>query len=97
MSAYVIAIVKVTHPERYAEYVKLTPATVAPYGARFIARGGRAETLEGAIDANRIVILEFESYERAKDWYVSAGYTHARALRQAASVSSLLLVDGVPA
>ena len=96
MSAYVIAIVKVTNPERYAQYVKLTPATVVPYGARFIARGGRAETLEGAIDANRIVVLEFENYERAKDWYESEGYSHAKAIRQSASIASLLLVDGVP-
>ena len=39
MSAYVIANIKVTHPERYAEYVKLTPGSIAPYGGRFIVRG----------------------------------------------------------
>lgn len=95
MSAYVIANVKITDPTRYAEYVKLTPASIAPYGGRFIARGGRAENLEGATEANRIVILEFDEYERAKDWYESEGYRVAKALRQSASVSSLILVDGV--
>ncbi len=95
MSAYVIANVKITNPTRYAEYVKLTPPSVVPFGGRFIARGGRAENLEGATEANRVVILEFDSYERAKDWYESEGYRVAKALRQSASVSSLILVDGV--
>lgn len=97
MSAYVIAQIKVTNPERYAQYVQLTPVSILPYGGRFIARGGRAEKLEGAIEANRIVILEFDDYERAKDWYESEGYRHAKDLRQSASVSSLILVDGVHA
>ncbi len=95
MSAYVIANVRITNPERYAQYVQLTPASILPYGGRFIVRGGRAEKLEGAIDASRIVILEFESYERAKDWYESEAYRHAKELRQSASVSSLILVEGV--
>ena len=95
MSAYVIANIKVTNPERYAQYIQLTPGSILPFGGRFIVRGGRAEKLEGATEANRIVVLEFDSYERAKDWYESEGYRHARELRQSASVSSLLLVEGV--
>lgn len=94
MSAYVIANVRITNPERYAQYVQLTPVSILPFGGRFIVRGGRAEKLEGAIEANRIVIIEFDSYERAKDWYESEGYRHAKELRQSASVSSLILVEG---
>ena len=95
MSAYVIANVKITNPERYAQYIQLTPASILPFGGRFIVRAGRALKLEGTIEANRIVIIEFDSYERAKDWYESEGYRHAKELRQSASVSSLILVDGV--
>ena len=69
MSAYVIANVDIRDPATYAEYVKLTPGTVAPYGGRFIARGGKSERLEGDLPANRIVILEFDTYEQAKAWY----------------------------
>lgn len=95
MSAYVIANVDIRDPVRYAEYVKLTPATVAPFGGRFIARGGKAERLEGDTAANRVVILEFDTYEQAKAWYDSEGYRVARAVRQSAAVGSLILVDGV--
>ena len=95
MSAYVIANVEVRDPARYADYVKLTPATVAPYGGRFIARGGKSERLEGDTPANRVVVLEFDTYEQAKAWYESESYRTARAVRQSASVGSLILVEGV--
>ena len=95
MPAYVIAQVEIRDPERYKEYVKLTPATIAAFGGRFIVRGGKAERLEGHLPANRIVILEFDSYERAKDWYESDAYQGPKALRQSASVASLILVEGV--
>lgn len=95
MSAFVIANVDISDPARYAEYIKLTPATVAPFGGRFIARGGKSERLEGDTAANRIVVLEFDTYEQAKAWYDSESYRAARAVRQSASVGSLILVDGV--
>lgn len=95
MSAYVIANVDIRDPVRYAEYVKLTPATVALFGGRFIARGGKAERLEGDTAANRVVLLEFDTYEQAKAWYDSESYRDIRAVRQSASVGSLILVDGV--
>ncbi len=95
MSAYVIANVKIHDPERYAEYVKLTPASIAPFGGRFIVRGGRAERIEGTVTVNRIVLLEFPSYDQAKAWYDSEQYRVARAIRQSASVAELIIVEGV--
>lgn len=97
MKSYVIANIDVKDPQRYAEYVKLTPGTIAPFDGRFIARGGRAEKLEGDMAVNRIVLLEFPSFEQAKAWYDSAGYRVAMAIRQSASTGSLILVEGVAA
>jgi uncharacterized protein (DUF1330 family) len=95
MKAYVIANIDIRDPVRYADYVKLTPGTIAPFGGRFIARGGRSERLEGDTAANRMVMIEFPSYENAKAWYDSAGYRVAMAIRQSASTGSLILVEGV--
>lgn len=96
MKAYVIANIDVKDPERYKDYVKLTPGSIAPFGGRFIARGGRSEKLEGETPANRVVVLEFPSYEQAKSWYESADYRVAMAIRQSASTGSLILVEGTP-
>jgi uncharacterized protein (DUF1330 family) len=96
MKAYVIANIDVQDPVRYADYIKLTPGTIAPFGGRFIARGGRSERLEGDTAANRLVILEFPSYDQANAWYASDGYRVAMAIRQSASTGSLILVEGAP-
>ena len=96
MKAYVIAQIDVQDPARYADYVKLTPGTIEPFGGRFIARGGRAEKLEGDIAVNRVVVLEFPSYEQAKAWYESDGYRIAMAIRRSSSIGSLILVEGTP-
>lgn len=95
MAAYVIAQIEITDPERYADYVQQVPATIARYGGRYLARGGRAEALEGRLAGPRIAIVEFDSYERAKEWHDSEDYRGPRALRQGASISSLVLVDGL--
>ena len=59
MTAYVIMDIEVTDPEGYKEYIKLAPDTVKLYGGKYIARGGRNETLEGDWQVKRLVILEF--------------------------------------
>lgn len=94
MKAYVIANIDVQDPTLYADYIKLTPGTIAPFGGRFIARGGRSERLEGDTPANRLVVLEFPSFEQARAWYDSDGYRVAIAIRQSASNGSLMLVEG---
>ena len=96
MKAYVIAQIDVQDPVRYADYVKLTPGTIEPFGGRFIARGGQAEKLEGDIAVNRVVVLEFPSFQQAKAWYESDGYRVAMAIRRSSSKGSLILVEGTP-
>lgn len=95
MAAYVIVDVKIADPEKYREYVKLVPPTIAAYGGTFIVRGGAAENLEGDWDPNRIVVLEFDSVERAKEWWGSEEYGVPKAMRQAASTARMIVVDGV--
>ena len=94
MNAYVIANIDVQDPTRYADYIKLTPGTIAPFGGRFIARGGRSERLEGDTPVNRLVVLEFPTYEQARAWYESDGYRVAMVIRQSASKGSLMVVEG---
>jgi len=95
MKAYVIVNVNVKDTERYAEYAKAATPTVAAHGGRYIARGGRAERLEGNIAVNRIVVLEFPNYDQAKGWYDSPEYQAAASIRQSCSSGELILVEGI--
>ena len=94
MPGYVIAEVTVTHPEEYARYREMVPPTVAKYGGRFIVRGGKTETVEGDWKPTRLVVIEFESAARAKEWWASEEYREAKALRQRTARSSVLIVEG---
>jgi uncharacterized protein (DUF1330 family) len=96
MVAYVINDMEVTDPQLLDEYKKLSPATVVQYGGRFLARGGQTETLEGTWSPKRLVILEFPSVAQAKAWVNSPEYAPARRVRQKASTSNIIVVDGVP-
>lgn len=94
MKAFIIVDVKITDPVRYEDYKKLTPASLIPYDGKFIVRGGQAETLEGSWKPGRVVVLEFPSPERAKAWWSSDEYAPAKALRQSASITQMILVEG---
>ncbi len=94
MAAFVVVDVEVTDPVRYEEYKKQAAATVAPFGGKYVARGGRVEVLEGDWPTGRFVILEFPTAERAREWWGSEAYRHAKALRHATARSKMLLVEG---
>jgi uncharacterized protein (DUF1330 family) len=68
---------------------------VALYGGKYIARGGKNETLEGDWSPNRLVILEFPSVDQAKAWVNSPEYAPARAMRHKYANSKMVVVEGV--
>ena len=94
MSAYVIARIEVTDPEQYEEYKKLSPGAVAAFGGEFIARGGRVETLEGPEETCRMVVVRFDSVEKARAFYHSEQYQHAKSRREGAARAQFVLVEG---
>ena len=94
MAAYVIVEVEINNPDEYEEYKKLTPAAIAAHGGRFVVRGAKTEALEGDWKPQRIVILEFASVEKAKQWWSSKEYAPAKAIRQRSAHTKMLVVEG---
>ena len=94
MAAYIFVEIEITDPATYEEYKKLTPASLVPFGGRFVVRGGEAEILEGDWQPNRIVVLEFPTVEQAKAWWASEEYAPAKAIRQRASNTRMIVVEG---
>lgn len=94
MTAYWIAHVTVTDPEAYAGYQALAPAAFAAHGARFLARGGTSEVLEGP-ELSRHVVIEFPSLEAARACYASDAYQAAKSCRDAAAIAHVVIVEGV--
>lgn len=95
MAGYVIVEIEVTDPVGYEEYKKLAGATVAQYGGKYIVRGGAAETLEGDWQPKRIVILQFENVQRAKEWLNCPEYVEPREMRHRTAKTKMIVVEGL--
>jgi uncharacterized protein (DUF1330 family) len=95
MAGYVIVEIEVTDPIGYEEYKKLAGATVTKYGGKYIVRGGAAETLEGNWQPKRIVILQFENVQRAKEWLNCPEYREPRKMRHRTAKTKMIVVEGL--
>ena len=93
MPAYVIAEVDVTDPEAYKLYAEKAPGITLPAGGKYLVRAGKSECFEGEPPRNRIVVIEFETMQKARDFYYGK-YQEIVPLRQAASKGRLFLVEG---
>jgi uncharacterized protein (DUF1330 family) len=75
MPAYVIVeIEEVTDSTILDRYRATAAASVAKHGGKYLVRGGKPETLEGRWAPSNMVVLEFPSSARAREWYHSADY-----------------------
>jgi uncharacterized protein (DUF1330 family) len=68
---------------------------LARYGGRYLVRGGVANLIEGGPPPKTIIVVEFPTMERLRDWYASPEYAEAMKLRQTALERRLILVEGV--
>lgn len=95
MPAYIIVDVTVLNKDEYEGYKKLTPVSIAAYGGKFIVRGGSTECLEGDWHPERVVVLQFEDTQRAKDWWSSIEYAAAKEIRQRNATTNMILLEGI--
>jgi len=94
MPGYVIVEIDVLDSAGYEEYKNQAGATVTAYGGKYIVRGGATETLEGDWKPKRLVVLEFESVQRAKDWWNSQEYRELKKMRQRTAQAKMIVVEG---
>jgi uncharacterized protein (DUF1330 family) len=95
VAVYAVVNIRITDPDRYAEYREQAPPTIAHYGGKYLARGGKVEVLEGEWTLQRLVILEFESMERFNEGYSSPEYAPLKRVRGEAAVSDFIVVEGL--
>jgi uncharacterized protein (DUF1330 family) len=97
MSAYVISEVDVHDAAGFEAYRAIAAKTIAQYGARYLVRGGAASAAEGGPPPKNIIVIEFPSMERLREWYASPEYAEALKFRWDALDRRLIFVEGVAA
>jgi uncharacterized protein (DUF1330 family) len=95
MPAYVLVEMDVTDQEAIADYRRLSTIAAEVNGARYLARGGATELLEGSGEPARIVLLEFDDLTAAKAWYRSPEYQAAKAAREGIATARFIAVEGL--
>jgi uncharacterized protein (DUF1330 family) len=95
MPAYVISDVEFLDPDAVAQYRTLAQSSIATYDGRYLVRGGAIEPVEGDWMPKNIVVVEFPSMARAREWYRSSEYAEALKLRRYALKRRLIFVEGV--
>ena len=93
---YVVAEIEVTDPATYQTYVDRNGALVQSFGGRFLARGGKTETIAGPVPRGRMAIYTFESMEKMQAWRDSAPYKELIAIRDQSSTFRSFAVEGLP-
>ena len=78
MAGYALIDVEITDQAAFAEFRDRAPAVVEAHGGRFLVRGGAAEVVQGDWTPHRVIVIEFESVERAKSWWNSAAHSRAQ-------------------
>jgi uncharacterized protein (DUF1330 family) len=90
---YWVVRVDIHDPDAYQKYVAANGPAFAKFGAHFLVRAGRSETLEGSSRA-RNVVIEFPSFEAALACWHSPEYQEVLKLRRDASTADLLVIEG---
>src|SRR5215472_3711145 len=94
MPTYIVGDIHITDPAAYQAHAPRALATIARFGGRVIAGGGRVDLLEGDPMPERIFIIEFPTADAARRWYQSDDYQEALKIRLSASHGRVLLIEG---
>ncbi len=94
--AYWIAFYRsIGNPDAFAAYAKLAPAAIQAAGGRFIVRGSPAKVYEAGL-AQRVVMIEFDSLDKAIAAHDSPGYQEAlKALGKGSVDREIRIVEGL--
>jgi len=91
---YIIAEMDVTDPDTFKKYAEKVPATVTSFDGHYLVRGGKIQAVEGEAP-KRVVVLAFESVEKAHAWEYSPAYEAIKPIRQSSAKSRIFIVEGI--
>jgi uncharacterized protein (DUF1330 family) len=92
---YVIAEVEATDLAAIQKYGEKVPETLAPFNHHYVVRSSKIQSLEGEAPKGGVVVIAFDSVEKAREWYDSPAYAAIRPIRQSAAKSRIFIVEGV--
>ena len=95
--AYVIGEITVTNPDAYLkEYAPISVKALQDAGGKFLVRGGKTAVIEGDLPKGRIVVIAYESVEKAQAAFASPAYKDARKIGDKYATFHTYAIEGPP-
>ena len=95
MAAWAIGnVLKVNDQAAWAEYQRLAGPTLGQYGGKVVAGGTKIEVGDGNWSPTFVIVIEFESLAKAKEWYNSPEYNPLVSRRTGSIEGGLIFLDG---
>jgi uncharacterized protein (DUF1330 family) len=91
---YIYVEMTIGNREEFRAYTVLSAPAVHAAGGRYIVAGVTPECLEGKLEADRVVLVEFDTAALAREFYHSARYQAAKEKRRTAAQFKMLLLEG---
>ena len=90
---YLVANIRVEDQEKFSAFAGMAGPVITAFGGKVLARGPNAERHEGDV-IGTVMMIEFDSLEVARRFYLSDDYQAAKAVRHACSLADLMLIEG---
>ena len=95
MAGYLIADQEVTDQAVFDEFTSGMWDLAGAHNGKYLVRGGTTEVVAGDRKPNRVVVIEFESYEKAQAFVNSPEYQVLAEIRSRCCIANTIIVEGV--
>ena len=96
MSAYYIAQISIVDSDLYKEVQQRFADVFAKYSGRVLAADPNFQVIDGSVDCDRVVVIEFPSAQELLAWYESPEYQESVEMRRRAARANIVLVHALP-
>lgn len=90
---YLVANIRVKDKDKFAAFSGMAAPVIKAHGGKVLARGPGAERHEGSVEGI-VMMIEFESIDSARTFYLSDEYQAAKAVRDACAETDLMIIEG---
>ena len=91
---YVVAMLSITDANAYKPYMEATETLVSSFGGKYLIRGAPQICKENSAPHERLVVIEFPSFDKANAFYNDKQYAKVRKIRQKNSDGFLFITSG---
>lgn len=94
MAVFFLAeIESISDPDTYDRYKEKVAPVVRKYGGEYIIRSDKLRVISGSWNAERVILLRFDSRERLQSCFGSSEYREIAHLREHSTVSKAMIIE----